>query len=311
VALLFLGCRAWGDDLALVLLSAMEGIPVPSRPGEWEDEDYQLQPRRRKARKKSSVGLWAGLGIGGVVLVAGAVVLVLVLIRSSGSGAGASRFRHVPGLVAHWSFDEVHDGTVLDQSGRGNHATLQGGRLAPGVHGQALWLDGQADQFCDLGSSNDFNFGADAGFTFAGWFTTSEPSATILSLRNQQANTQIDLLVREGRLIIVVGDDLDPGPHNAFVFAQKPNDGKWHHFAFARTGDTIELFLDGETQGTAKALRSGGPITTNLRALGSERLWLLNNDIRWGSPSFRGGIDEVCIFNRTLGGAEIQTLMER
>jgi hypothetical protein len=280
------------------------------RAEDWE-EDPEPQPRRRKDKTKSAVGLWVGLGVGGLALGGGVVVLVLLLSGAFGGGAGNSKFRRIPGLVAHWSFDEVHNGRVPDLSGRNNHATLQGGRLAQGVSSQALWLDGQPDQFCDLGSSTDFNFAANAGFTFAGWFTTSEPSATILSLRNQQGNSQIDLLVRDSRLIIVVGDDQDPGPQNAFVFAQQPNDGKWHHFAFSRSGNSIELFLDGVSQGTGIGLSSGGPITTNLRALGSERLWFLHNDKRWGSPSFRGGIDEVCVFNRALPAAEIQTLMER
>jgi Concanavalin A-like lectin/glucanases superfamily len=282
---------------------------MPRRLEEWE-EDQPLQARRRKGQKKSSVGLWVGLGVGGLVLVGG-VLLVVLLLNQSPGGAATSRFGRIPGLVAHWSFDEVQNGTVLDQSGRNNHATLHGGRLAQGVSGQALWLDGQPDQFCDLGNSNDFNFAAKAGFTFAGWFTTSEPSATILSLRSKQGNQQIDLLVRDGRLIIVVGDDQDPGAQNAFVFAQQANDGKWHHFAFSRNGNAVELFLDGASQGTASGLSAGGPITTNLRALGAERLWLLTNDKQWGNPSFRGGIDEVCIFNRALTAAEIQTLMER
>ena len=122
---------------------------------------------------------------------------------------------------------------------------------------------------------------------------------------------QIDLLVREGKLIVVVGDNLDPGPQNAFVWGRAAADGQWHHFAFTRSGEVIELFLDGDSQGTMRAANSGGPITTNLRALGSERRWAMDNDNRWGNPWFQGGIDEVCVFNRTLGAAEIKSLMQR
>jgi hypothetical protein len=254
------------------------------------------------------VWLWVGLGAGGALLLA-AVVVVIVLLGRRSPAAGPSPYARLGGLLAHWSFDDVQGATVRDQSGRGHHATLQGGRLAQGVTGQALWLDGQGDQFCDLGGGNDLNFADHAGFTFAGWFRTAEESATILSLRNRQANTQIDLLIRGGRLLVVVGDDLDPGPQNAFVFAQQPNDGQWHHFAFSRNGSVIELYLDGVSQGANQAPNSGGPITTDLRALGSERLWQLNNDLRWGAPSFRGGIDEVCVFDRALTAAEIRGLM--
>ena len=54
-----------------------------------------------------------------------------------------------------------------------------------------------------------------------------------------------------------------------------------------------------------------GPITTDLRAIGCERLWAKQNDRRWGNPSIRGGIDEVCVFGRALTPDEIQTLMAR
>src|SRR5262245_33790790 len=278
------------------------------RPRDWED-DEDFQPRHRSIKKRTSVWLWMGLGVGALAVVA--VVVVILVNQSSGGGAAKSRFRRIPGLVAHWSFDEVEKDRVIDQSGRTNHATLQGGRLDRGASGQGLWLDGRPDQWCDLGGSNDLNFGARDGFTFAGWFTTNEPSATILSLRSRWANTQIDLLVRDGRLIIVVGDDQDPGPQNGFVFARQPNDGQWHHFAFTRNGNAIELFLDGVSQGTGNALNTGGAITTNLRALGSERLWLLQSDGRWRNPACKGGLDDVCVFNRALAAAAIPALMKR
>ena len=60
-----------------------------------------------------------------------------------------------------------------------------------------------------------------------------------------------------------------------------------------------------------RAENSGGSITTNLRALGSERRWVLDNVKEYGSPWFQGGIDEVCIFNRALTAAEIKSLMQR
>src|SRR5262245_16082222 len=169
---------------------------------EWEVDDQEPRPRYRSIKKKSPVWLWIGLGVGALGI---AVVLIVLLSRSS--GGGKSRFKHIAGLVAHWSFDEVEGDRVIDQSGRNNHATMKGGKLNKGASGQGLWLDGQPNQWCDLGDSRDLNFADREGFTFAGWFSTSEPSASILSLRNRQSSSQVDLLIRDGRLIIVVGDD--------------------------------------------------------------------------------------------------------
>jgi len=284
-----------------------EREPRRHRHRDWEDDAEPLLRRRSGGSL-----LWLWLGLGGAVILAGvAVIAVLVLNRSSAAGPTASRFSKIPGLVAHWSFDEVQGDKVLDQSGRNNHATLRGARIDKGVVGQALWLDGNKDQYCEIGSSSDFDFPANGPFTFAGWFTTNDAAGMILSLRHERKNTQIDLIIREGRLLVVVGDDNDPGPLNAFVWAQQPNDGQWHHFAFTRTGPTIELFLDGVSQGRNAAIKSDGPITTNLRAMGSNRLWILNNDQRFGTPSYRGGIDELCVFTRVLTMAEIQSLMAK
>ena len=134
---------------------------------------------------------------------------------------------------------------------------------------------------------------------------------SVSPLRNSRGEQQIDLIVRDNRLLVVVGDDNDPGPQNAFVWSKRPNDGQWHHFAFTRRGSTVELFQDGVSQGTHVALSSGGPITSDHRALGCERMWVENNVRKWGNPSFEGGIDEVCVFNRALAPAEVQALAER
>ena len=72
----------------------------------------------------------------------------------------------------------------------------------------------------------------------------------------------------------------------------------------------IQLWVDGVLQGQMAAAQSGGAVTTDQRALGSERGWVLTNDKRWGHPSYQGGIDEVCVFNRAAEPAEVQTLLE-
>ena len=54
----------------------------------------------------------------------------------------------------------------------------------------------------------------------------------------------------------------DHNGQNEFAWSKRPNDGRWHPFA-------------------------------------------------WGKGSFQGGIDEVCVFNRVLGPAEVQALAER
>jgi hypothetical protein len=110
-----------------------------------------------------------------------------------------------------------------------------------------------------------------------------------------------------GKAMILVRQD--GGSSYANVIGGSVNDGQWHHVAVVRgSGSTIELFLDGVSQGTASDTQSGGAITTDLRAMGSERRWV--ND-GYGTSDQRylaGTIDDVHIYNRALSAGEIATL---
>lgn len=86
------------------------------------------------------------------------------------------------------------------------------------------------------------------------------------------------------------------------------NDGRWHHLELTREGDRIELFLDGVSQERKSGNLSGGAITTDLRALGSERYW--SNHFAFGDPHFEGDMDEFCIFDRLLNSDEIAALAQ-
>ncbi len=281
-----------------------------------QEKDRTRSNRRSPKKRGSVVWLWALLGCGGTSALA-CVVLggIAAIFLSGSSGAPAvepnPRIKQMPGLIAYWSFDQAANGRVLDHSGRDHHLKLLGGRFDHGIRGKALVLDGGVDQYGEIPAHPDFNFAVGAPFTIAGWCRTPLQSATVLSLTASQGPSQIDYLVRDNRFIVVVGDDDDRNQQNAFVWSKMHNDGAWHHFVIIRRGNAVQLWIDGVLQGEMGALKSGGPITTNQRALGSERGWVINNDQRWGNPGFQGGIDEVCVFSRAIEHAEIQVLLQR
>lgn len=292
------------------------------------DDDRDDRLRKRTEKKKGTQWLWFVLGCGGVVLLGTILVAVAAIIiyfawpnpggvpGAVGPGAGGPpveanpKIKQMPGLIAYWSFDEVKGAKITDHSGRGNHLTLVGGRIDQGVRGKGLWLDGPANQYCDIPPSADFNFAANAAFTFSGWVKTSLDSAAIVSLTSIKGPQQIDFIVRARKFIVVVGDDNDHNVQNAYVWSRQPNDGEWHNFVFLRRANKVQLWLDGVLQGEMAASQAGGAVTTDLRAIGSERLWIINNEQKYGNPSFQGGIDEVCVFNRAIEPAEIQVLLD-
>jgi hypothetical protein len=275
-----------------------------------DDEDEEVRPRRRtrpkqKARKRSPL-LWVGLGIALLVIVTSLVVGAVVF---------RDRFTGLPSasndatLVGHWSFEEAPAGRIADKSKRGNDLFLYGGRPGEGKRGQGLWLDGRPEQYCEIPDGPDFNFAPRAEFTIAGWYRSIDGSGTIVSLRHSALPTQVEVLIRNGRLQGIVGDDTDLAMQ-AIIWGRPSADGQWHHFALVRNPGYVELFQDGVLLGT-KNDGGSGQITTDIRAIGCERRWVRDNDLRWGRPGFNGSIDEIYIYRRALTEGEIVKLMQR
>jgi hypothetical protein len=215
------------------------------------------------------------------------------------------------GLIAYWDFDaQANAGQVKDLSGRGNDATLHGTGLADGVRGRALQCNGR-DAYCDLGDAPNLNFAAGAPFTIAGWVRTRAAAGTILSFRNTDNDgADIDITVEGGKLKALVRQNGGLFPH-AILSRGAVHDDAWHHFAVTRSPEgAIELFIDGDSQGKLTSNESEGAITTNLRALGSERYWLRKGlkSVAGVPAFFVGSIDEVCIFDRVVPIEEIRTL---
>jgi hypothetical protein len=213
----------------------------------------------------------------------------------------------LPGVIAYWPLD-LGIGQVVMNVGEPNRlGSLQGAEWLQGVRQGALWFNGQS-AYVDLGDSPTLNFAAGQPFTVAGWVATKETAGTIVSFRNsEQAGADIDVQVSGGKLVGFVRAD---GSEFGVASVKGPviNDGKWHHFALSRHADgLIELFLDGQSQSQGRSPRSGGAITTNLRAIGSERYWVRVN---WNqeNPYLGGAVDEVCVFRRVLTPEELASL---
>src|SRR5207247_2625705 len=121
-----------------------------------------------------------------------------------------------------------------------------------------------------------------AGFTVMAWVKTTESYGPIISFRSSTDDgSVIDLVVGHdggataaGQLMGLVRQD-GGGTGYAHVTGAAVNDGFWHAVALSRnTSGQIELYLDGVSQGTNSGTQSSGAITSNERAVGSERRWV-------------------------------------
>jgi hypothetical protein len=217
--------------------------------------------------------------------------------------------KDMPGLLAYWALDEQSGAKAADSApGGANAATVHGGKWVKGVRGGALELDGGKD-YVDCGAAAGLNFQAGAPFTVTGWVRTARPLGTVVSFRHSKdGGPAIDLLIAGGALQGLVREDRKELGQHALVTGGRVADGQWHHFALTRTGTAIELYLDGASQGRAVGRDAGGPITTDLRALGSERAWVQRGINPADHRFLQGALDEVCVFGRALSADEVKRL---
>jgi Concanavalin A-like lectin/glucanases superfamily len=212
----------------------------------------------------------------------------------------------IDGLIAYWPFDEGRGAAARDRSAAQLTATIHNGRWIDGRLGKGVWLAGE-NCYVELARTPSLNFAAGKPFTFSVWTATKENEGPIVSFRNTRSGAPvIDVRVAKGQLAADVR--ADGTQFGVASLATAPlADGRWHHVALTRAADgTIALFLDGKEVGRTKGRHSAGPITTNLRTLGSERYWATIQ--KYGRPHFTGGVDEFAIFDRELSGGEIRAL---
>jgi hypothetical protein len=210
----------------------------------------------------------------------------------------------LPGLIAYWPLNEGQGASTLDAARR-QPAVRHGGEWVAGIRGAALRFNGTSD-YLDLGDDARLNFGRGAPFTLAGWAATEADRGVICAFRKAGGFGVIGVLVVKGNVHGWVRDD-NSGFGGVQLTGGAIKDGKWHHFALTRQADgTVELFLDARSQGKDMGKNSGGPITTDLRALASDRFVVAGGK---NSPAyFAGSIDEVCLYDRVLTVGEVGVL---
>ncbi|HPC95666.1 MAG TPA: discoidin domain-containing protein [Sedimentisphaerales bacterium] len=206
-------------------------------------------------------------------------------------------------LVAYYPLD----GDGRDAAGN-HHGTISGTPdFVPGFQGQALDLASNATvpQYVSVSYSPDF---AMHSFTVAAWINVNDLDAlrAILGTRFNSDNT-FDVKVEATRVHGDIGDgsvwlntsvDIDAA-HGGVVGLNE-----WHHIAYSVNDatDTAGLYLDGVL--SAIATFSGTPLFMKP----DQELRIGNCS---GTEYMNGRIDEVRIYNRALGMAEVAGLVGR
>ena len=215
----------------------------------------------------------------------------LVLMPPPDVAPGAS------GLAAAYAFDEGSGMDVIDSSPLSNDGGLAGAIRVEGRFGGGLQFDGQDDW---VTIEDDDSLDLTDGLTLEAWVKPSAGSGGWSSVLLKEGGSGLsyalyaDSDVGQPVSSVRIGSD-----HNLYGGSALPAD-VWTHLAATYDGVTQRLFINGEEVATRPL--SGALETSNLPLrIGGNGSWL--------DEFFSGVIDEVRIYGRALGEAEIQADM--
>jgi Ca2+-binding RTX toxin-like protein len=193
-----------------------------------------------------------------------------------------------PNPVAAYSLDENSGLVAHDAVGTHDGAVENGAEWATGKFGSAVHFDG-IDDVVTVPNSSDLNPTKD--FTFEAWVKPDDSTLWNAYLSKQGAWEMIG----EGDHTAPKAEVArEPGWNYTINATSQLPLNAWNHLALTNDGEHLRLYLNGTQV-------SNVPSTTIYTTSGALRI---GGEPEW-SDYFKGYVDEVRIYNRTLSGAEI------
>lgn len=230
------------------------------------------------------------------------LVAILVTTIVMASSSWAIDVKSDPALVGLWLFDDGSGNTVKDSSGKNNNGTISGAfKWDTGKFGGCIVSPGAGSINVAKSTSLDT---VTKAVTIAAWFRVDTASDT--GIRRPNAYLIEDQSATEPvpdgfSFRIWTTKGLSPGIYGKTKLSQK----QWYHVAGTYDGSQMKLYINGvaekEVVSDAGAVNDGkwsGDLGTPADAL----------QLKFGSETFIGGIDEIVLFNRALSEKEIKEL---
>ncbi|MBN8456809.1 MAG: cadherin domain-containing protein [Verrucomicrobia bacterium] len=217
--------------------------------------------------------------------------------------AGSMPTAMFSGLAGWWRFDGDSATAVIDQTRFGRHGSLSGGSShASGLIGTAISLDGVDDEM-DLGVNASLIGTTD--FTIGMWIKIPMGTASPMYLLSQREPGTTGY---EGNYMVQVNTSgilnfslYNGGYQFNLSSSVALNDGQWHHLALQRQGAAGRIFIDGSLNASAAG---------TVKSLVSHRVALGFNS-RIGGSYFKGAVDDLRIYSRSLSAGEVLSLANR
>jgi hypothetical protein len=212
------------------------------------------------------------------------------------------------GLVGYWPFN----GNANDESGNGNHGTVNGATLTTdknGVFAKAYNFDG-VDDFIQIANSSSLSFSGN-NISISFWINVqSFPSGSfndiIVSKQSGSGSTQSGFNVHQANqtsigLLVSSGSNAG-GPGGTSVISDISNYQNFHNITLIYSNGIASSYLDGQLVNN---------YSNQTAIIGSNTLPLLFGKANWSNINanpFNGILDEICIYNRLLSQQEIIAL---
>jgi len=200
------------------------------------------------------------------------------------------------GLVAWWKFDEGSGFRIADATGNGNRGAIHNGGWGEGVHGSALQMDGGNNSIVIIPLTEDLR--------------STAAQVTVMAWAYRIASHNVDLVGHgypglffgyhgdqfKWQLVNSRGEVMDCYADPRY----RAELHTWHHLAATYDGAAARLYLNGEEicqrPMTGSIVMPDGPFTISGYFSAGGRI----------IDEISGRIDEVRVFNRALGPAEIR-----
>ncbi|MCP5526863.1 MAG: c-type cytochrome [Verrucomicrobiales bacterium] len=222
-----------------------------------------------------------------------------VAVLAGAEPVSEATFDPAEGLIGWYGFDDrARPGA---DGSPGGHTAFPGAVrwTADGQAGGGLEFAGQG--WLELPAASRFDFLA-GDLTVAAWIKTARDGAVFSKTAPEGP------WVRNGKAFFVRGGKLgfDIGWVGAVAGRTPVADDRWHHVAFSydHGSSEIRLFVDGAVDGESK-LKPSGTVTNHVARLG----FAARNFP--AQPWFRGIMDDVRLYSRVLGEADIASLAGR
>jgi hypothetical protein len=204
------------------------------------------------------------------------------------------------GLVGSWHFNEGVGTAAADSSGENNNGTLVNGPTwTTGKYGNGLSFNGTS-QYISVPTDSNLNLGT-KDFAISLWFNAPDQTVAYPALISTQGGwnagafgIRYDNTGQASKVSVHWNPLGDPLISSTNTFSNN----NWHNVVLIRNGTSLVLYVDNTLQGTATA-----NYALDLAYGGTMRMG-------WGTWDgangyFKGTLDEVRIYNRSLSPTEI------